>query len=336
MPRRLAICSDGTWNEPQKMHVTNVVKIARAIRPRDRDGISQIVFYDRGVGTGNLADRLAGGALGEGIDKNISDAYRFLVHNYIRGDHLYFFGFSRGAYTVRSLVGLIRNCGLVRKKHADRLTEAYALYRSRKREDHPDRQKAVAFRKSFSRDVRVHFLGVWDTVGALGIPLRVFEDFNARKYSFHDTKMTSLVRHAYHALAIDERRKPFRPAIWSTKRGRQSTEQAWFAGVHSDIGGGYRESGLSDKALFWMIDRATDCGLIFDERHLAGVLAREARDRLHNSYRGIYLPFGTRNRPMGVTNRDEALHPSALERYEQRAGYRPVNLVRYLTRTGRG
>jgi uncharacterized protein (DUF2235 family) len=336
MPRRLVICSDGTWNEPQKMHVTNVVKIARAIRPRDRDGISQIVFYDWGVGTGGWRERLTGGALGNGIDKNIMDAYRFLVHNYIRGDHLSFFGFSRGAYTVRSLVGLMRNCGLVRKKHADRIPEAYALYRSRRRENHPDRQRAVAFRKSFSREVRIHFLGVWDTVGALGVPLRVLKGLNTRNYSFHDTKMTSLVRHAYQALAIDEKRKPFRPSIWTTKRGRGSTEQAWFAGVHSDIGGGYKESGLSDEALFWMIDRATAGGLGFNKRYLAGLRAQDARDILHNSYKGFYRGLGKYIRPMGVTNSDEALHPSALARHEQRPGYRPANLVRYLTRTGNG
>ncbi|UCE64547.1 MAG: DUF2235 domain-containing protein, partial [Nitrospirota bacterium] len=164
--KRLVICYDGTWNNPEDTKqgegeaITNVVKLARAIKPQDTDGVQQIVFYDWGIGTGGLWDTLTGGALGKGIDKNIQDGYRFLVHNFVRGDELFLFGFSRGAYTARSLVGLIRNCGLLKKTHADRIVEAYDQYRSPNK---PDSREAKGFREDFSRKVNVKFLGVWDT-----------------------------------------------------------------------------------------------------------------------------------------------------------------------------
>lgn len=327
MPKRLIICSDGTWNKPEGGPVTNVVKLARSIRPVDPEGTMQVVFYDWGVGTGGGGDKILGGAFGKGIDRNIQDAYRFLVHNYAAGDDFFFFGFSRGAYTVRSLVGLIRNCGLLKKIHSHRIPDAYALYRS---PDRPDSPKARRFRERCSRQVKVSFLGVWDTVGALGIPLRLFGRRNQEKYGFHDTKISSIVLNAYHALAIDEKRKPFRPTIWKTKKGRKNSAQVWFAGVHSDVGGGYADAGLSDKALLWMAEKAERCGLALNRAYLGRILAEDSPETLHNSMTAAYKRLGTYIRPIGVSNRDESVHPSAIERHRDRRGYRPENLVEYL------
>ncbi len=326
MSKRLIICCDGTWDAPVKAVVTNVVKVARSIESRDSDGIDQVVFYDWGVGTGDRLNQISGGAFGKGLDRNIQDAYRFLVYNYNSDDEVYLFGFSRGAYTVRSLIGLIRNCGLLKKVYADKIAYAYDMYRSRSK---PDVKEAREFRNKFSNEITIKFLGVWDTVGALGIPLGILKRINEKKYSFHDTRISGIVENAYHALAIDERRKPFAPTIWKTKKRRKNVEQTWFVGVHSDIGGGYPESGLSDKTLKWMVEKAGKCGLAFNMEYIESITKNSA-ERLHNSYTPGYFVFGPHIRPIGITNTDESLHPSVLERYHKKRSYRPKNLVKYL------
>ncbi len=330
--KRLVVCSDGTWNTPESKDFTNVVKMARAIRPKDSHDVEQVVFYDWGVGTKGGADTVKGGAFGKGIDKNIRDAYRFLIHNYSPGDQLFFFGFSRGAYTVRSLVGLIRNCGLLKKSHAHLIPRAYKMYRSRSK---PDVASAHRFRRAYSRTLKVKFLGVWDTVGALGIPLGIFGRRNERKYSFHDTRISAIVEHAYHALAIDEKRKPFAPTIWKTKPGRKNSGQAWFAGVHSDVGGGYPDTGLSYKAFLWMVEKAVACGLSVDKTYAKSLKMKNSPEKLHNSYTFVYRALGKYIRPIGVTNSDESVHPSALARRRDRKGYRPQNLEAFVTRRPR-
>ena len=325
--KRIIICCDGTWNTPESKYVTNVTITSRALRPRGRHGEDQVVFYDWGVGTGNKVDAVKGGAFGKGIDKNIRDAYRFLVHNYAPGDEVVFFGFSRGAYTVRSTIGLLRNCGVLKKKHAGRIQDAYEMYRS---DQGPDVTTARKFRADYSQKFKIKFLGVWDTVGALGIPLGIFGRSNERKFGFHDTTVSSIIENAYHALAIDEKRKPFAPTIWKTKSDRENTEQRWFAGVHSDIGGGYKDAGLSNLALKWMLNKAHGCGLAFDQRYLRDVMAENSKVRLHNSFSKPYKLLGKNIREIGVTNHDEALHPSVRRHYGDNSRYRPENLIRYL------
>ena len=328
MSKHLIICSDGTWNRPDGRHVTNVVKITRALRAQAPKGIEQVVFYDWGVGTGDLGDKVKGGAFGEGLDKNIQDAYRFLVHNHAPGDSIFLFGFSRGAYTVRSLAGLIRNCDLLKREHAGKIPQAYKMYRSKAG---PDVKSAKSFRTRFSKRVPITFLGVWDTVGALGIPIGFFKGFNPKKYSFHDTTISSsIIQNAYHALAIDEKRKPFKPTIWKRKKQRKTTEQAWFVGVHSDVGGGYPETGLSDIALQWMIQRASECGLSFNRSYLSSIVLENPQGKLHNSYTVKYKLLGKYVRPMGVTSTDELVHASVWKRYKNRKkAYRPKNLKNY-------
>jgi uncharacterized protein (DUF2235 family) len=160
--KRIVICCDGTWNRPDQVHggivcASNVTKIARCIPSVDAAGISQLVFYDKGLGTGRL-DRFRGGAFGWGIKKKILDAYRFLVINYVPEDELFFFGFSRGAYTVRSTFGLIRNSGLLRPEFAHKIEDAYALYRRRDDAARPNAVESELFRRSYSTDVRAKFM----------------------------------------------------------------------------------------------------------------------------------------------------------------------------------
>ena len=192
--KRIVICADGTWNRPDQTAPTNVVKFARAVAPSDRDGTPQVVFYDLGVGTGNVWDRITGGAFGKEVEQNIADGYRFLVHNYAEGDAIHLIGFSRGAFTVRSLAGLLRNVGLLQTVHSDRFPEAYAMYRS---PDRPDSPEAEAFRAAYSRVVRIHFLGVWDTVGALGIPITGLQRITRSRHQFHDLRLSRSVANAF-------------------------------------------------------------------------------------------------------------------------------------------
>jgi uncharacterized protein (DUF2235 family) len=275
--KRILVCCDGTWNRPDQVHdgqvcASNVTKIARCIVPVDSRGMRQLMFYDKGVGTGHL-DRIRGGAFGWGIKRKILDAYRFLMINYEPGDALFFFGFSRGAYTVRSTFGLIRNSGLLKPEFAHKLIDAYALYRRRDDASHPDAVESELFRRSYSEEPRAKFIGVWDTVGALGLPVGGLLQFINKRWKFHDMTLSSWVDNAFQAHAIDERRKPFQPSIWeqSPKAHGQVLEQVWFAGVHSNVGGSYPQAGLSDISLLWMMAKAEPCGLTIDRNCMTAV-----------------------------------------------------------------
>jgi uncharacterized protein (DUF2235 family) len=249
MTTRLVVCFDGTWNrpdpnvDPAARIETNVCRFYEAIRNGNLEGGDiQKKWYDTGVGT-NWYDRVVGGAFGIGIDQKIRDGYQWLVENYPDPDpsdiEVFVLGFSRGAYTARSLVGMIRNCGLLLPENAHRVTDAYALYRQR--DEGPDTNQVQAFRDRYSREIKIKFLGVWDTVGALGIPLQALQWLNATEYAFHDTELTGIVENAAHALAIDEFRVDYQATLWAPfiKPG-QNVEQRWFVGAHADVGGGYR------------------------------------------------------------------------------------------------
>jgi uncharacterized protein (DUF2235 family) len=285
--KRIVICADGAWSSPYRSDgsdpaLTNVLRVSQGVKPIAHDGTPQLVYHHSGVGTGwPRLDRVIGGGMGIGLSKGIVDAYGFLVDNYEAGDPIFLFGFSRGAYTVRSLAGLIRNCGILRKEHADRITEAYARYRDRDAPEwHPNGLEAMAFRDRYSwrearrrsddprgEDTVLHFLGVWETVGALGVPAGLLRGLAKRRYAFHDTQLSRWVDHAYHALAIDERRAAFFPTLWdpgSPRLAGQSLLQVWFAGVHANVGGGYPDTGLSDLALEWLAHHAMAHGLDLD------------------------------------------------------------------------
>lgn len=346
MPRRLIICADGTWNTADAPAPTNVTKLTRAIKPVTSAGISQIVYYHAGVGTRLGLDRLLGGVCGLGVSENICDCYRFLVNNYAVGDDILLFGFSRGAYTVRSLAGFIRNCGLLRLEHADRIQEAYTLYRDRDDTTHPGGEQAQQFRDNYAHEVRIKCLGVWDTVGALGVPVSGLNRLFLRKYKFHDVCLSSWIDNAFHAIAIDEHRKPFAPTLWETQGlPEQTVEQVWFSGAHSNVGGGYPDSHLSDVALLWMKERVEKtCELEFDPYYVAQTLAPAYDGELYNSLSWWYRLFGAMLRPIArarhsaegtLIDTKETVHSTALERHENlstppHGPYRPQNLLAYL------
>ncbi len=326
MSKRIIICSDGTWNSPVEGEATNVLKLARSIKHVAADGKPQVVFYDWGVGTDTHT--ITGGAFGVGLDKNIQDAYRFIVHNYNPGVELFLFGFSRGAYTVRSLAGFIRNVGILKRPKAELIPKAYNLYRSKSK---PKSARSKKFRKdnSVANETPIDFLGVWDTVGSLGIPLS-FLGFLNDKYEFHDTKLSRIIKHARHAVAIDEKRDDFKPALWDIKDSNQDVKQVWFAGVHSDVGGGYKDSGISDIALKWMIQEARSFGLDV-EKHLKPVPKFDAK--LHKSYKGSFRFLGKYQRPLKEHGKLD-LHPTVKQRYNKVSTYRPKNLVEYVKKFG--
>lgn len=267
--KRIAICCDGTWDSVPNN--TNVCKIKDIINQGiGLDGIEQQVYYHPGVGTsGNIFQRLAGGIAGEGLDNHIVDAYRDVVEHYEPGDQLFFFGFSRGAYTARSLAGFIRKCGILKPEHKDQIATGFAIYRERGEPEGPDSPEAVQFRTAYSYDPAVYFIGVWDTVGDLGIPLKWFQFFNADKYKFHDVQLSSMVSYAYHAIGVDEHRKIFDVTLWDRSDNAkannviQTIEQVWFAGAHGNIGGGYPNASLSNRTLLWMISKAVGAKLQF-------------------------------------------------------------------------
>ena len=355
--KRIAIFCDGTWNSADQSHdgvpcPTNVIKLALRTARRD-GGMPQVVFYGQGVGTGGSLDKLTGGAFGKGLDDNLYAAYRFLVLNYEEGDEVFLFGFSRGAYTARSLAGMVRKCGILHLRYAPRYQEAVQLYCD---DTHPNEERARKFRSECSiaedRDIPIRFIGVWDTVGALGIPVRGLRALTADKYRFHDVELSGTVKHACQALAIDERRAPFEAARWAWKpKPDQTVEQVWFCGVHSDVGGGYplQESGLSDIALQWMRDRATAAGLKIDPDVDAAYPPRaDPTALLHNSKKGLYRLTPGSDRVIGlaahgtgqpgadstVGDPTQSLHPSVLSRWDADPGYRPANLRDYFRRIG--
>jgi uncharacterized protein (DUF2235 family) len=335
--KRLIVCSDGTWQKITSPYPTNVVKITQSI-VADPDNL---VFYGEGIGTGNLIDRVMGGAFGWGIDKNIQDAYRFLCLNYAPGDEIYLFGFSRGAYTVRSLVGLIRSVGILPRQGVRKIPRAYQVYQDAKGK-YVDKDEATRevtkFRQgihqeygddySAEKDVTITLLSCWDTVGALGIPrLFVFSlaPLINKKYQFHNTKLSSTIKHALHAVAIDENRKTFPPTPMkeSDKNPNQLTE-VWFPGTHGCIGGGSKENSLlSNAALLWTIEQVErlNLGLKFDRSKIEDGVATDPTIHFDNEAK---LPFSTKSReiPSGAI-----FHSSVATRWQLDLDYRPENLV---------
>ena len=334
----IIVCADGTWNRPEedleKDHATNVLKVARAIRPKVGD-LKQHVFYDWGLGSYHAA--ISAGATGRGIEKNIVDGYRYIVQNYAPGDDIYLFGFSRGAYTVRALCGLINNCGIVKRADAKLIQRAWEIYKNTGKLYKPNGAKAVEFRKQHSHNSRkVHFVGVWDTVGSLGIPFSLLGLFD-RKDEFYDTQMGSNVSFARHALAIDERRVDFQPTLWEPNDG-VDLKQVWFSGVHTDVGGSYAPDKVtktvaSDIPLEWMLNEAKVAGLKL-EPFITQRLTDGLKAPLHKSRRHIYRLRKAINRELLHDDYPTAFHHSVKARYEQDPDYRPKKLEALIESVG--
>lgn len=337
--KRLIVCCDGTWQKLTSPYPTNVVKIAQAIKPTANDGTPQILYYDEGVGTEDETDRLFGGAFGKGLDENIQDAYRFLCLNYVEGDEIYLFGFSRGAYTVRSLAGLIYNSGLLARYHIRKTPKAYELYCSRG--SGPSDQEAIEFRQKYGDRVPITLLGCWDTVGSLGIPdLASFLKFDQKinqKYRFHDTQLNRMIKNALHAVAIDEQRKVFNvtPMEKNPDAEDQVLRQVWFPGDHGCVGGGSQEHcKLSDATLKWMIESICDIGLglEFEPENINPPIEIDYNSDFHFQPKTL---IGKATRLAGVIVREigdefENLHEGVVERLKKRGDYRPENLKKFL------
>lgn len=356
--RHLVVCCDGTWNTTlDEQSDTNVARLRNALAKTAEDGSEQRSYYDTGVGTqGGLLDFLLGGASGVGLSRNVMDAYHWLTSTYEPEDSVTLFGFSRGAYTVRSLAGMIAACGLIDSTCLDgkalwrRIEQVYdRRYRQGDRAD-PRWRDGLRFTFDPERpdEIPVHFIGVWDTVGTLGIP-----DFlgvvnlldSARRHAFHDVQLNPRIRCARHALAMDETRETFTPTLWEPAPG-QDVEQVWFPGSHLDVGGGYPQRGLGDGTLQWMIEQVQNKTKLAFQKPVLDQIRPNSLEVRHDdslSVFGVLAPavepflqpfFGQRPRAVPLIDPeapDRRLHKSVYERHQTPpiAGgrYRPTRVL---------
>ncbi len=294
---RITIFCDGTWNSPTISEPTSVHKLHLTMVNDPAQG--QVSAYFEGIGTDERFDgpvrkffnKWGGGAFGWGLDAKVKQAYQFIAEVYRPGDEIYLFGFSRGAFTARSVAGMIRKCGIVSDTTTEGINAAFKLYRKPGAQNHPDKPHILKERRRLSPDfatsqedldwrgdgsalVDIAYVGVWDTVGARGIPVSILGPVASlwnKQYKFHDMALSSLVRSARHAVAVDERRLFYRPAKWDnlddvgdkpglnggdTGPGRKY-QQVWFVGTHSIVGGSAKdEQPLSVYPLMWIFEGA--------------------------------------------------------------------------------
>ena len=358
--KRIVILCDGTWNTADAKHPTHLVRLARALAPQGPDGVVQVPIYVEGVGTGRgvtiasrVTDRVLGGTMGHGLLANVIEAYQHLVFLYEPDDEIYIFGFSRGAFTARSLAGLIYQAGILDRDSLHLLPDTIETYRKGAKTKSPERvafraqacSRAVttpedlAYRQSHGMAaapyVNLNYIGVWDTVGALGVP-RDFPFsplFNRKKYQFHDTQLSPLVKRARHAVALDERRTTFEPTLWTLKEGEREVplvganddprQQRYFAGDHGTVGGSTEDQRLASYTLDWIMQGAEDGGLGLHFDPTARAAIRDGRDpfgSIHSSdpddrsafQKFLYAFSRDRvNRPKGLNQ----LHPAVIRRW---------------------
>ncbi|MFE3260835.1 DUF2235 domain-containing protein [Nocardia sp. NPDC059091] len=358
--KRLVVCCDGTWKAESSSTVSNIVKIAEAVKltGTDKEGksVGQRINYVSGPGSrGFMSDKVLGGAFGLGLEANLSAAYWQLALNWVPGDEIYIFGFSRGAYTARSLAGMINRLGILTYEAiiGGKYPKALEIYKTRKKNpDDPDPPEWTAFRAANCHPERpvINFLGVFDTVGAMGVP-----GITSWLHSFHDVRLSRIVLCARQALAIDERRRAFAPCLWEIPADQRElydrpdrVKQVWFEGVHSDIGGGYADCGLSDITLRWMIAEAEAEGLAFDHDRLDTLLsscpfdATHLHDSLSPGFRVLNyarLATGWRSPRFYWDSWRKLLQPEDQDSFlaasvPDRKGYRPANIHRWCEHRG--
>ncbi|EHA51628.1 hypothetical protein MGG_07522 [Pyricularia oryzae 70-15] len=322
--KRLIVCCDGSWMdslgakgaEPQ----SNVTRLARVVRRTCYDGTHQIVWYDAGVGTGMLkADQLTGGGLGMGLAQNVREAYNFICTNYVDGDDIILTGFSRGAFTARSVADMIATVGLLRPLGLDHfyrifddyknlsspirmageflcpegvlkpwdLTrgEAKAKWASERKKAYKDWLVANDYTREYqaqvdaggkAKRILVKAIGVWDTVGSLGIPPISILGLqgSAVQWKFANTRISEHVEYAFQALALDEPRDAYKPSLWEKAPENKVTylKQVWFPGSHGDCGGGNHDQQMANITLAWMADQLSSfCGVEFNNDRLTEV-----------------------------------------------------------------
>ncbi|QPF91243.1 DUF2235 domain-containing protein [Bradyrhizobium commune] len=335
--KRLCVFMDGTWNVPK--HLTNVSRLAALVAPVDPAGIPQNQKYVVGIGT-DFTDRLRG-AFGKGINNRVRTAYAWLAENFSPGDHIYVFGFSRGAFEARSLVGFLDRCGLSTK--ADVPIVAALFERYRRPDVAPNRSELASTGRQLTKDernfldrtrpVEVRFLGIWDTVRYLDIPYGRIRGFSRSENLFHEIMSTRSCRTIRQAIAIDEHRKPYRVEHFELSRqhaGSTDTEQRWFAGDHCDVGGGPPGGMISNVPLRWMQQEAASAGLHF--KGLQPLTGDEHSYTLHDAYRrflgGAFRVASARyyreiEKRTGIRSTIDA---SVLKRCREDRRYRPSNL----------
>jgi uncharacterized protein (DUF2235 family) len=330
--KRLALFVDGTWNVASNN--TNVWRLHLLTAPADEAGTPQETYYHVGVGT-DRTNHLRG-AFGKGINASVRDSYEWLLGRYLPGDEIFIFGFSRGAFIARSLAGFIDRCGLLKPGTPVSVAEAFEHYKA------PVARDSVLARHS--RRVSIRFLGVWDTVRYHDLPVTAIRGLGRKANLFHAIDPGACVHTMCQALAIDEHRKEYRPEIWpgvSDAATGVEVEQRWFAGAHSNVGGGYRNDTMALVALAWMQENAASHGLAFKENvylegdeHL-GPMTDSFATFLGGSYR---IVRGNRRhlRPIGVARAtaSETIDASVFDRWRQDSSYRPENLVEWARRHG--
>jgi hypothetical protein len=364
MSKNIILLSDGTGNSNVKNRGTNVYKLYEAIDFNSHD-CQQVAFYDDGVGTQEFKPlKFIGGAFGWGLSRNIRNLYKQLVHVFEPGDKIYLFGFSRGAFTVRRLAGLIGEMGILDKNaYHDEQSLDSAVWHCFKNY----RQTNRAFLESFYDPLiklvfedrlyklpsnqlvmlpvkpDMEFIGVWDTVAAVGLPFDEATNFLDKfifKFKFKDHTLNEKIKRACHALSVDDERQTFHPLLWINDK---RVEQVWFPGVHSNVGGGYPQQGLSLVSLDWMMEQVKakpeakkyDPGLRFVKNDEAFIKDRKyAFDKLYDSRSGLGVYYRYKPRDITKLCADNGmtlpkLHVTVFERIAQGIfGYAPGNIPR--------
>lgn len=359
--KRIALFLDGTWNNVDDN--TNVYR-AKSLCNKSPE---QLCYYSAGVGT-QKGERLSGGMFGIGINEEVLAAYEWLVDHYERDAKIFIFGFSRGAFTARSLAGFISVCGLLKPGSPISLKQVYERYRHGKtknsiltlaHKDESELSQEDIWQKRYSRPIPIWFQGVWGTVGALGVPGPLIPRVSKDDFAFLETDLRINDTHAYHALAIDEHREAFAPTLWVKKtpkqgdtfapRGLNQVEQRWFVGAHANVGGGYANDLLAQIPLKWLMSKAVAHGLVFtDDVQLDGDESTcEVRDSYAEMAHGFYAlaTLGKHYyRPIGApavdnvdattTTINETIDASVFDRWRKLDDYRPKNLVEWAGRLG--
>ena len=318
MGKNIVVFSDGTGQKGGVGSNTNVYKLFNMVEDRTD---KQIAFYDPGLGTDWR--KITGLIAGQGFSKNILDCYSFIFENYEADDEIYLFGFSRGAATVRSLSGFIHLFGILPKSRADLITEAFAIYMIKNKAKRIEKSK-VFIEKHSNMWCKIKFLGVWDTVSALGLPVKGISavlDWLI-PHQFHSFDLSDSVEFARQALSIDEERKSFLPVIWNPVENDTTgkMKQVWFSGVHTDVGGGYDEENLSNISLKWMLREATSKNLRIYEKSPAYIKLMDSTSDVNGMMHNEQKKFpGTLLKRMKrswnkTTHGEPCIHESVFER----------------------
>ena len=362
--KKLAVFLDGTWNNVGDD--TNVWRLKSLLSPTGTDGAPQLAYYEKGV------SGLLGGWFGKGLDDDITDAYLWLIDHYNpdnQDDDIFIFGFSRGAYSARSLAGFIVKCGLLKAGGALGVGQLYNRYRkadartlrvllaARDNGTLKDATLEEQWMMKYSMPIHIKFVGVWDTVGELGIPLFSIQGISRSTLRFHSTELMPPVDYGFHALAINENRRAFSPTLWTVLnpsapdpnadplRPLPSVEQRWFVGAHANVGGGNDSDVLPQIPLRWLMKKASLHGLTF--RADVDLDGDELKAEVTDSYRkfmyGLYRLFSPRYfRPIGAPPKqvgngiessvNETIDASVFARWKSRTDYRPPNLADWADR----